>query len=271
MRKISDLGKRVLVGVVTIPVILALASRGGIGFLLFMDVIIAVGVWELCALERMKGMRPQVFLCMMLSLLPSWAFFIGGISYAVPLLLASVLSLLIIQLWRPDGSALMDLGGMSLVVLYLGWGGGSAVLLRRSGSGGLVMLILILVWGSDTGAYFVGRWIGRHPLWPRISPKKSVEGALAGLTASMLLALIGHYVVLGSLSSARCLIFGAIVGIGGQLGDLAESLLKRDAAIKDSSSLIPGHGGVLDRFDSFFFAAPLIYVYMTIAGSSLWR
>lgn len=267
MGKISDLGKRVLVGVVAIPVILWLAARGGIGFLLFMDGIIAAGVWELCALERMKGMRPQVVVCIVLSLFPSWVFFIEGISYAVPLLLVSTLSLLIIQLGRPHGSALMDVGGMLFVVLYLGWGGGSAVLLRRFGSGGLVMFILILVWGSDTGAYFVGRWIGRHPLWPRISPKKSVEGAVAGLAASMLLAWMGHYyVVLESLSLARCFILGALVGIGGPLGDLAESLLKRDAEIKDSSSLIPGHGGVLDRFDSFFFAAPLIYVYMTMVG-----
>ncbi len=129
--------------------------------------------------------------------------------------------------------------------------------------GGLTVLsVFVAIWVCDSAAYFVGRAWGRHKLFPRVSPNKSWEGAVAGFAAAVLLFVAAQALVLPYLTLTSALVCGLIVGVFGQLGDLVESLLKRDAGVKDSSSLIPGHGGVLDRFDSLLFVAPLIFVYL---------
>jgi hypothetical protein len=153
-------------------------------------------------------------------------------------------------------------------VIYVGWLLVHLELLRElprevgvayeTGSAFLLFAFL-LAWSSDTGAYFVGMAFGRHKLFPRVSPAKSVEGAVGGMLSTMAAALIGReYLVLDSagqplITVPQDVAFGVVVGIANQLGDLVESLLKRDAAVKDTSSMIPGHGGVLDRFDSLLF------------------
>ena len=129
--------------------------------------------------------------------------------------------------------------------------------------GGLTVLsVFVAIWVCDSAAYFAGRAFGRHKLFPRVSPHKSWEGAFAGFMAALLVFLAARVWVLPYLTVASALVCGIIVGVFGQLGDLVESLLKRDAGMKDSSALIPGHGGVLDRFDSLLFVAPLVFVYL---------
>jgi phosphatidate cytidylyltransferase len=129
--------------------------------------------------------------------------------------------------------------------------------------GGLtVVAVFASIWCCDSAAYFVGRALGRHKLFPRVSPHKTWEGAIAGVVCAVAAFLVARALVLPYLSAGSAVVCGLIVGVFGQLGDLAESLLKRDAGVKDSSSLIPGHGGVLDRFDSLMFVSPLIYVYL---------
>ncbi len=128
--------------------------------------------------------------------------------------------------------------------------------------GGLTVLaVFVAIWVCDSAAYFVGRAWGRHKLFPRVSPNKSWEGAIAGFVAAVLVFLAARS-LLPYLTLVSALVCGTIIGVFGQLGDLVESLLKRDAGVKDSSALIPGHGGVLDRFDSLLFVAPLIFVYL---------
>ncbi len=122
--------------------------------------------------------------------------------------------------------------------------------------------VLVICWGMDTAAYAIGKTIGRHKLCPNISPGKTVEGSLAALLAATLLGA-GLFAIL-RLSIGQGLVFGAILGIAGQLGDLFESLLKRRAGVKDSGALLPGHGGVLDRFDSLLFNAPAAFFYLRI-------
>ncbi|HEY4304751.1 MAG TPA: phosphatidate cytidylyltransferase, partial [Gemmatimonadaceae bacterium] len=137
-------------------------------------------------------------------------------------------------------------------------------------SGGLLLLLpLLATWASDTGAYAFGRLFGKHKLIPSVSPGKTVEGALGGLLASMLLAwLYGNFLLRPTAHlgfrwyPAGVLLFGAVVSVAAQIGDLAESLLKREAGVKDSSSIIPGHGGILDRCDSLFFVLPISYVVL---------
>ena len=129
--------------------------------------------------------------------------------------------------------------------------------------GGLtVMTIFISIWTCDSAAYFIGRWWGRHPLFKRVSPKKTWEGAIAGFLASLASFLLLGMWVLPFLSIPDLVVCGLVVGVLGQLGDLAESLLKRDSGVKDSSLIIPGHGGILDRFDSLVFVAPVLFLYL---------
>jgi phosphatidate cytidylyltransferase len=129
--------------------------------------------------------------------------------------------------------------------------------------GGLtVIAIFASIWICDSAAYFVGRAIGRRKLFERVSPKKTWEGAAAGFIGAVLTFVLARSLLLTYMTLSNALVCGAVVGLFGQLGDLVESLLKRDAGVKDSSLLIPGHGGVLDRFDSLMFVAPLLYCYL---------
>ena len=125
-----------------------------------------------------------------------------------------------------------------------------------------VISILSIIWICDTAAYHVGMAVGRHKLFPRVSPNKSWEGAVAGFVFAVLAALAAKFLVLGYLTVANAVVLGLLVGTLGQVGDLFESLLKRDAGVKDSSNLLPGHGGILDRFDSLLFVAPAAYIYI---------
>ena len=136
-----------------------------------------------------------------------------------------------------------------------------AGLLYRWG-GYTVITLFASIWVCDSAAYFVGRSFGRHRLFVRVSPNKTWEGAAAGFLAALGVFQLARVLVLPYMSVADALVCGIIAGACGQIGDLAESLLKRDAGVKDSSSLIPGHGGVLDRFDSLLFVAPLVFVYL---------
>jgi phosphatidate cytidylyltransferase len=137
-------------------------------------------------------------------------------------------------------------------------------------SGGLLLLLpLFATWASDTGAYAFGRMLGRNKLIPLVSPGKTVEGAIGGILASMLVAwvyvtfLLAPYAHLGfRWKPLGVLAFGALVSIAAQVGDLVESLFKREANVKDSSTIIPGHGGILDRCDSLFFVLPVSYVVL---------
>lgn len=125
-----------------------------------------------------------------------------------------------------------------------------------------VIALFVAIWTCDSAAYFAGRAFGRHKLFERVSPNKTWEGAIAGFIFAIGTFLLAREVVLPYLSLSGAIVCGAIVGVFGQIGDLAESLLKRDAGVKDSSSLIPGHGGVLDRFDSLLFVSPLVFLYL---------
>lgn len=158
------------------------------------------------------------------------------------------------------------------IVAHLAPAGGSAatavgVFGLRSGSAWMLLLLLV-VWGYDSGAYLTGRWLGRRRLIDHISPSKTVEGLAGGLIAATIAAGIGAMLV--GLDPWQPLVIGPLIGLAAQAGDLAESMVKRAAGRKESGFLVPGHGGILDRIDSFLFAAPILTGYaLLVAGFGL--
>lgn len=124
-----------------------------------------------------------------------------------------------------------------------------------------LLLIMLIVMTNDSAAYYIGSAFGKHPLYPLVSPKKSIEGALGGLLGSLSGTLLAKFTFFGNLSYTDAVLAALLIGIIGQLGDLFESLLKRSFGVKDSGSILPGHGGVLDRLDSIIFAAPVTYYF----------
>ncbi len=129
---------------------------------------------------------------------------------------------------------------------------------------GLIILVLLMTWGADAGAYYVGRAMGKMKLSPRVSPNKTIAGAVGGLSSTFVFGLVAKFTFLSFLSSMDVIALSLLLGIFGQLGDLTESMLKRAAGVKDSSSIIPAHGGLFDKLDSIAFAAPLLYYYMVL-------
>jgi phosphatidate cytidylyltransferase len=138
--------------------------------------------------------------------------------------------------------------------------------------GGWVMLTLTICWFADTGAYFAGRFLGKHKLYEAVSPKKTLEGAIGGLVASVGAAFLARAWYLPALSVVDCFALAVPAGILGQAGDLCESLLKRSCGVKDSGTILPGHGGILDRVDAVLFATPYVYYYaLYLTNGSIFR
>jgi len=181
------------------------------------------------------------------------------------------LLLLGVELFRKKGSAILNLGTTFLGIFYIGIFSTTFISLREFYSvdfesdiygAYLIISILASIWIGDSAAYYGGTTFGRHKLFPRVSPKKSWEGAIFGFIFSVGTMILAKELVLHFLSLQSAVVVGIITGTVGQIGDLVESLLKRDAAVKDSSSIIPGHGGFFDRFDSLLFSAPAIWLYL---------
>ncbi len=187
-----------------------------------------------------------------------------------PLILSGILLLLIAELFRNKGSAIQNLGSTLLGILYIGAFSSAIIRIREfysdapyyQNGGWIIISIFITLWLTDSAAYFLGSAFGKHKLFPRVSPNKSWEGAIAGFLFSMVTMVVLKAFVLSFLSWIDAVVFGLIIGLFGQIGDLIESLIKRDAGVKDSSNIIPGHGGIFDRFDSLIFSAPIVYLYM---------
>lgn len=136
----------------------------------------------------------------------------------------------------------------------------------------ILWLPFLAAWFTDTSAYFVGIYMGRRKLCPRISPKKTVEGALGGIAGSLLLGVLSGYIInrMGfDIPVIHFLITGLLCGIGSEIGDLAASYIKRYTGIKDFGNIIPGHGGILDRFDSILFTVPIVYYYFVLIGDKI--
>jgi phosphatidate cytidylyltransferase len=292
----SELARRVSFGVVAAPIAVAIVVQGGASLAALLAIASAIAAWEFFRMARATGLTPLddagIVIAGLTPLVVHARYLhlydpdtsIGVVS------LASIAMLLVLSLaiWL-RGTTGKPIGAVSATVFGAAYTGGMlafAYAIRyheyafapasvtlggwtfNIASGGLLLLLPVLAtWASDTGAYAVGRTIGRHKLIPSVSPGKTIEGTIGGLAASVLVSWLWTRGLLRPSAHldfrwrpAGVILFGVVVSLAAQLGDIAESLLKRDAGVKDSSTLIPGHGGVLDRVDSLLFVFPISYV-----------
>ena len=273
--------KRIMTAAVGIPIIYMIIQFLPPVYSLFLIMLfVSVGQFEFYRMFKNSGYYPQTAVGIFVGLLVVSGFYIGATSDSpissifspdVMVAFAFVVSLLF-RLFseRDSNGAMVDTALTFTGVVYVAWLMAYVVLLRSWSIGGidgrdLIFFLFVVTWATDSGAYFVGSAFGRHKLYRKISPKKSVEGALGGLFFSVLFAVICKYWFYHELNLHDAVALGLILGTVGQIGDLAESMIKRSARIKDSGGIFPGHGGVLDRIDSVLLNAPALYYYTMIA------
>ncbi len=238
-------------------------------FSIVASVFIGLGLYEFFRLNS-KDLFPKSFIILGIffsALLPYITYFYrpaGGLWEALFFILV-LITLFLIEFTRRENQNAVVLIAVTLFgIFYVGWFFTFLVKIRFLEEGHKLVAFLLLVTKSgDIGAYLIGTYLGKHPLIPRISPKKSVEGAIGGFLFSIVFAILGRS-FLGPLSLGVALGAGILIGIFAQLGDLAESLVKRDYRVKDSSPFFPGLGGMLDVIDSILFTAPIFYIYLNV-------
>jgi len=281
----GDLKRRLWVAGLGIPFGIGIVYLGGWFLTVLVGVLASVGTWEVYRIAGARGWRPLPWLgvpaAIVFVLLAQWA--AGDVAaWALPawwLVLALTLGSLgaAVFVRGAGGDPLLAVAVTVFGALYVGGTLAFVVLLRAypgvdgggPGWAGAILLIfpLVATWFGDSVAYFVGRTWGRRKLLPRVSPAKTVEGGVGGLVGASGASALYALVLLGPgspafLPVAAAAVLGLLIGAVAQVGDLAESVLKREAGVKDSGALLPGHGGVLDRFDGVFFTVPLTYALL---------
>ncbi|MFH1541865.1 MAG: phosphatidate cytidylyltransferase [bacterium] len=258
---------RVITASLMAPILLACVYFGGVPFLALILILALLSLNEFYGLMRRKDFHPAFwvgnFFTIFFIVLGYFALKKDWEPAQAAILTVSAVVTMIATLFlkeRPK-EAIVDIAVTLMGMIYIGWFYSYFLFIRAlSDKGAYLIFMMMTVWALDVVAYFAGKAFGRHKLWPSVSPKKSVEGAIAGFIFALVAAYIfGYY---ADFSTVHSLILGGIIGIVAQFSDLVESLIKRDAGVKDASDLVPGHGGILDRMDSFIFTAPVVYYYL---------
>jgi len=287
----SELVRRVLFSVIAAPLAIWIVLAGGAPLAALLAIVSALGAWEFFRIARATGLTPfddvGIAAAGIVPLLVH-ARYLGLYETPLSVMALGVLALFALAIWRRgvDGK---PLGAVASTVLGVAYTGGMLsfgyairyhqyvigdVPLHIAGrelhlaAGGILLLMpMVLTWCSDIGAYFVGRAFGKRKLIPSVSPGKTVAGAVGAVITTALVAWVyGRWVLRPAtglyFTTAAILLFGVLISVAAQIGDLVESLLKREAGVKDSSKLLPGHGGILDRFDSLLFVLPVSYLLL---------
>ncbi len=278
---------RIVSGIVAIALALTMSLLGGWYFTLMFAVIVYLGQLEYFQLVQAKGIAPAAKTTLVVSLA---LLIIATVSSTLADAVMPVAGTFICfyLLFQPKLATIADISTSILGLFYCGYLPSYWVRLRSLGSGAVsnlplggywpetwtnlqalpegltaTLLTFLCIWAADIGAYTIGKFFGRTRL-SDISPKKTVEGAVFGVAASVGVAVAGAWYLNWPSWPLTGLALGLLIGIASLLGDLTESMMKRDAGVKDSGQLIPGHGGILDRADSYVFTAPLVYYFVTL-------
>ncbi|MBI4803592.1 MAG: phosphatidate cytidylyltransferase [Elusimicrobia bacterium] len=264
---------RVLTAVIGIPAVALLVHIGGFPYAAFIFTIITLSLYEYYLLMKMgsKPVQGPTLFAVGLTLPAAlyfdrnWAAQAGGDNFAGSFITLSVIAALVYEIF--SGKKYLERVAFTLLgVFMISWCLFHLIALRdvRPDGEALTFMLLVAVWVMDTAAYAFGRLAGKKQL-STISPKKTWEGAAAGCVSAIVMTLLARALMKEPVSLAFAVTAGVLIGVFGQLSDIAESMLKRAAGVKDSSNLLPGHGGVLDRFDSYIFLAPVIYYFTVYA------
>jgi len=268
-----SVGLRTLTAIVGIPIVLACVWFGGWFAFAASTLVVLLGVYELHGMMLHNGYHPLIAISLLLSLLflvaamfPEQRSLLLEVGLAVALLVTFPL---LFSRKKLDG-AMVDWSLTISIAIYLGWPMSLFPLIRGYQVGisnGFWWLLTLLLgtWGFDTGAFFVGHFLGRHKLAPTISPGKTWEGAFGGLVFTIAAALLFAMWPLG-IPWYLALLLGVLLAVAATLGDLAESLIKRQTHVKDSGQIMPGHGGILDRVDSLIFGVIVVYFFAQLLG-----
>lgn len=278
----SNFWQRILTAVIAVPILYAIFRIGGIIYLLFIMALILFGQIEFQKLLRSRNFPDEKISGIAFSLLLALSAYLGYL-YFMMTFTGAVVLILVFELWKLREGGTVQRAGVTLFgVIYIGWLLSHAILLRDIGDIGTVREFALGVQGlkdpgffyifltvactflNDTGAYFTGLRFGKRKLAPAISPGKTVEGTIGGIIACILTGLIVNYGFGSPLNSDWTIFFSILIAVTAVFGDLVESAIKRGAGIKDTGDIVPGHGGVLDRFDSLMFVFPVSYYFVLI-------
>jgi len=261
--------KRWITGLCALPFLIFLVYRGGVFFAVLVCAVSLVALWEyyrLVAPGKIGSPAGIIFwwgygICGAII----WTAYGAGIDLILTLVSLNLVAIAWISLFqfKADRSVLdlivRQLQGIIYIPLPLGF----LILIREGHSGTLwIFLLLAIIFAGDTSAYHLGSYWGKRKLSSAISPGKTLEGAIGGLAANLVIGCAGKALFLPDLPWGLSILFFLAVGIAGQAGDLFESMLKRSSNIKDSSNILPGHGGILDRIDALLFASPVAYLFI---------
>jgi len=276
----TNMAKRIIVGLVGIPATIALIYFDARVFSAIVIPLTTLALLEFYKLAESKHAVPNKVIGVVGSIMLQVLFLLYTISdaahskdilvYLTVVSIAFVLLTLTAEMFRAEENALLNTSLTVFGVVYVSVCMSMLMVLRSNVSSGgfdgasLTVTLFAGVWMCDSAAYFTGLAIGKHKLFPRVSPKKTWEGAIGGGIGAVLVVVALFHWLMPLVPTIHGIAVGIIIAVFGPIGDLAESWLKRDAVVKDSSHLIPGHGGLLDRFDSMLFVAPLVTVYLVL-------
>jgi phosphatidate cytidylyltransferase len=270
--------KRWMTGLIALPFLIVIIVKGGLVFSSFIGIVILLAQWEYFRIvfsnRRETPVRLMMGVAYVFALLIIGTAHRHAVDLLAPIIMLNFIATgcLFVFHFQYDQrifeTAQKQIIGVLYVPLLL-----SCLILVRSGTGmegcKWVFFLLSIVFAGDIGALYAGTFLGKHRLIPSVSPKKTIEGSLGGIAANLLMGSCFKILFMPHLPWAASLIFFLALGIAGQLGDLFESALKRVAHVKDSGSILPGHGGILDRADALMFAAPVAYVFKVYLFQSI--
>lgn len=257
----NNLAKRIIAGIIGIPIILAAFYFGGLAYLAFAVTASSAALWEFISMMDTNRRISLITAGIIFSgaILITRYFFDADIfvMLSAVLILLSVYEIFLNEISRKPDRSLIIVSGIVYITLPFAYFGE----LNKYSSMNMMIFVIVLIWICDTAAYFGGKIFGKHKL-SSISPGKTVEGSVSGFVFTAAVSAATHYIFPEYLGLIDAAAIGIITGIFSQAGDLFESMLKRHCGIKDSSGIIPGHGGMLDRFDSLLFTAPAVLIYL---------
>ncbi|WP_042348873.1 phosphatidate cytidylyltransferase [Bacillus massiliigorillae] len=260
--------QRIITAVIAAAVFLPIVMYGGMPLTILLFLMATIGLHELLKMHKL----PALSISSIIGFIMLWVIFLPAgdmlnigewsISKAHAVLIGTIF-LLICTVVSKNRFTFDQAGFVIVSVLYVGMG---FFYINATRDEGLLYIFFVLftLWATDSGAYFVGRAIGKNKLWPEISPNKTIEGAIGGIGAALIVALIFSFATEIDATLLKLLIMAVVIAVFGQLGDLVQSAFKRHYGVKDSGNLLPGHGGILDRTDSWIFVFPILHLFQLI-------